>query len=137
MNSPLVKEKIASFLAWNRNPKTSKDVRMFVFKKSGIRVPVHLVLRYPKEDLQQSYTLGKSRPAWYDWNKNMLQKSYFIVKMIQIFPWIDAIVNIDKAWFSRTRVAKRSWLRRRMDKTITNIKHFGSISLISAITSTG
>ena len=54
MNSLLAKEKLVSFLASNINLKTAKDVWMFAFKESGIRVPVHLVRRYLKEDLQLS-----------------------------------------------------------------------------------
>ena len=74
IKSPLVKEKIASFLAWNRNPKTAKEVWMLVFKESGIKVPVHLVRRYLKEDLQLSYKIGKSRPAQYDWERKHVTK---------------------------------------------------------------
>ena len=44
---------------------------------------------------------------------------------------------MDESWFSQTTVTKRSWLRRGMDETITNIKHSSLLSLISAITSTG
>ena len=137
MSSTLVKDKIACFLDLNRNPITAKRVAMYVFKETGIRLPIHLVRNYLKEDLKLSYKIGKSRPALYDFDKNMILKSYFAIRVIKLLPLIDVIVNIDEAWFSRTTVAKRSWLRRGMDETITNIKHSGSLSLISAITSSG
>ena len=90
-----------------------------------------------KESLKLTYRIGKSRPVLYDYDKSMLIKSYFSIKVTKLPPRIDVIINIDESWFSRTTVAKRSWLRRGMDETITNIKHSGSLSLVSAITSTG
>ena len=137
MTSTLVKDKIESFLDLRSKPITAKEVWMFIFKESGIRIPIHLVRSYMKEELKLSYKIGKSRPALYDLDRNILLKSYFTIKVIKLLPFIDVIVNIDEAWFSRTTAAKRSWLRRGMDETITNIKHSGSLSLISAITSSG
>ena len=50
---------------------------MLVFKESGIKVPVHLVLTHLKEDLQLSYKIGKSRPAQYDWGIKLVTKIVF------------------------------------------------------------
>ena len=137
MTSSLVQDKIRLFLDLSRNPITAKEVWTFVFKETGIRLPIHLVRRYMKESLKLTYKIGKSRPVLYDYDKSMLIKSYFSIKVVKLLPQIDVIINIDESWFSRTTVAKRSWLRRGMDETITNIKHSGSLSLVSAITSTG
>ena len=125
ITSSLVKDKIRLFLDLSRNPITAKEVWTFVFKETGIRLPIHFVGRYMKESLKLTYKIGKSRPVLYDYDKSMLIKSYFSIKMAKSLSQIDVIINIDEFWFSRTTVAKRSWLRRGMDETITNIKHSG------------
>ena len=90
-----------------------------------------------KESLKLSYKIGRSRSVFYDYDRSMLIKSYFCIKVAKLLHKIDVIINIDEAWFSRTTITKRSWLKRGMDETIANIMHSGSVSLISAITSTG
>ena len=90
-----------------------------------------------KEDLMLFYKIGKSRQVRYDFNRNVMTKSYFTIRMTKLLPIIDVIVNIDEAWFFHKTSTTRSWLRRGMDKTITNIKYSGTLSLILAITSSG
>ena len=116
MNSALVKDKIASFLDLSRNPITAKEVWTFVFKEAGIKVPLHLIRTYMKESLKLFYKIGKSRPVLYDYDRSMLIKSYFCIKVAKLFHKINVIINIDEAWFSRTTLTKRSRLKRGMDE---------------------
>ena len=83
MSSILVKNKIACFLDLNCNPITAKRVAMYVFKETGIRLPIHLVQNYLKEDIKLSYKIRKSRLALYDFDKNMILKSYFAIIIIK------------------------------------------------------
>ena len=123
MTNSLLQDKIRLFLDLSRNPIIAKEVWTFVFKVTGIRLTIHLARRYMKEILKPTYKIGKSRPVLYDYDKSMLIKSYSSIKVAKLLPQIDVIINIDESWFSRTTVEKRSWLRRGMDETITNIKH--------------
>ena len=137
MFSSLIQKLIGTFLSSDRNPKTAKDVVIYVYKESGIRVPIHLVRQYMKSNLKLSYKVGKSRPSSLDLDNTMVIKSYFADIIAQFLPRIDVIVNIDEAWFSRTLINKKSWLRNGFEDSIANIKYSGSLSLISWITSSG
>ena len=105
MTSTLVKDKIESLFDLRSKPIIVKKDWTFIFKESGIRIPIHLVLSNMKEEIILSYKTGKSRPALYDLDKNLLLKYYFTIKMIKLLPFIDIIVRIDEEWFFRTSAA--------------------------------
>ena len=128
---------IQTFLSSSTTPKILKEIEEHIYKCSNVRVPIHLIRQYIKEKLGMSYKIGKSRPMLFDTERNMLIKWYFTVRIAHIIEGIDLIVNIDEASFSRSLKRNRSWLKRGVEDVITNIKYSGSLSLISAITSSG
>ena len=81
MESPWIKSIIKSFFSLNDNPKTVYDVWKYVYEKSGIKMPAHLIGQYIKEKLNLSYKIGKSRPSILEQDKIMLIKWYFSVKI--------------------------------------------------------
>ena len=137
MSSCLVQNLIEDFLHRDNNPKTVKDVWIYIFEMSGIKIPIHLARQYMKEKLCLTYKIGKSRPALLDEKKRSIIKSYFAVRVIQILPNIDIIVNIDEACFSHYLMKNRSWIRKGYEGIVTNKRFSGSVSLISCITSIG
>ena len=137
MESPWIKSVVKSFFSLNDNPKTVDDVWKYVYEKSGIKMPAHLIRQYIKDKLNLSYKIGKSRPSILEQDKNMLIKWYFSVRIAQILPRIKVIANIDEACFSHTLKNKRSWIKKGEEGVLTNVKYSGTISIISCITDTG
>ena len=84
-----------------------------------------------------SYKIGKARPMLFEKERNMLIKRYFTVRIAQIIKGIDSIVSIDETSFSKSLKRNRSWLKRGVEDVITNLKYYGSLSLIYEITSSG
>ena len=128
---------IQTFLSSSTIPKILKEIEEQIYKCSNVRVPIHLIRQYIKEKLGMSYKIGKSRTMLFDTERNMLIKWNFTVRIAQIIEGIDLIVNIDEVSFSRSLMRNKSCLKRGVEVVVTNIKYSGSLSLISAITSSG
>ena len=137
IQSPWIKSMIETFVFSYSKPKTAKDVWKYIYEESGVKAPIHLVREYMKDNLRLSYKIGKPRPALLDEDKSILIKSYFAIKIAQTIQHIKVMANIDEACFSRTLLKKRSWLRKGFEDIVTNIKHSGSMSLISWIKNSG
>ena len=124
MSLIFIQNLIEKFIFRNHIHKAINDVWNFVYKESDVRVPIHLAHRYIKENLRLSYKIGKSFLAKVDIDRNLLIKSYFAIKIFQLFPQIETVVNIDEAWFSHNLTRKRSWLWKKIKRYYYKYKIF-------------
>jgi predicted PurR-regulated permease PerM len=84
-----------------------------------------------------SYKKASSRPIDLNFEKQTALQIQFSIEFIKNLSNELELVNIDEASISNTTKLNYSWLRKGVDESIANIKFTKSISIISAITSSG
>ena len=137
MFSCLVQKLIKDFLQKDNTSKIVKDVCVFVYQRSGIKIPIQLTRRFMKQEPWLTYKIGISRPDLFNEQKHLIIKAYFAVRIAKLLLYIDIVVNVDEACFSHYLMKNRSWFRKGHDQIVTNKRFLDSVSLISCIASTG
>ena len=90
-----------------------------------------------KINLGYSYKRCSSRPLLLNRSLSKLKKVLLSVKLWKMITQSTVLVNVDESSFSRSTKANYSWSLKGSSSSISNIIFWGSISIVSAITSNG
>ena len=109
----------------------------FIRNKFRVSIPIHIIKDTMRRVLNLSFKKGKLRPIGIDYIKQFSTKSLFAVRLVKEINSFSVSIKIDETLFSRTTKSVYSWLEKGKEWTISNIWWSNSISLLTAILSTG
>ena len=121
---------------WN-SPYTSRDIQAEVKRITKAVVPLHIIRKYLKENLNLSWKRIPSRRVEWNLETISLQKLLFSIKISKWFGHLKYLVNIDESTFNRTTRIFYSWAQKGDHHPLRNLHFINSVSTISAISSTG
>ena len=93
--------------------------------------------KFLKEELSESFKRASSRPFSLNMQRQHRLKMLFKLIIAKRLKGCSCILNIDESSFSRLTKTDYTWLKRGISGTVKNIKYCGSLSLVTAISTTG
>ena len=132
-----VKKVAASYVYLQETPFRAKDVWSHVRDCLGARIDPRTMRKFLKKELSMSFKRASSRPSSLDMQRQHRLKMLFALIITKRFERCSCILNIDESSFSRLTKTDYTWLKRGVSGTVKNIKYSGSLSLVTAISTTG
>ena len=119
------------------SPYTAIDVKAHLKAKLDIELPVQLIRKFLKYELNYSFKRVSSKPTNLDLQKLLKLRKIFALKFLEIADEDTLIINVDESTISRTCKLCYSWSKKGKTSEFKNTIFQGSLSMILAVTSQG
>ena len=133
----VVLDYIQLFVKQVEYPFIIKDIWTKINDDLGISIDKKYVHEALKHKLLFTYKRISSRPLLDDSYRHLLLRKLFALEYINLWQTDSLIINVDEVQFSNKTKSNYTWARRGKTAIAQNIIFSGSISLITAVTSSG